>query len=169
MVAARAFRLRTAFPKLGAIIRLLGLTLLALMFPPAGQAGKSNASSGLQLFVTTLLSNSVAVIDTTTNQVSTTIPVGNSPKRLAMTPDGLKAYVANSGSDSVSVIDTVNRVCTKTVPTEHAGPQELTVTPDGSYVFVVHENSGYVVVIDTATDTLIQSIPVDGTNCRDLI
>ena len=45
------------------------------------------------------------MIDTATNTLSATIPVGASPFGVAVTPDGSKVYVANSFSDTVSVID----------------------------------------------------------------
>ena len=114
-------------------------------------------------------SDSVAVIDSATNQVVSQIPVGKSPIRLAMTPDGLKAYVSNTGASTVSVIDTLNRIVTATIPTGHPGPQEITVTPDGGRVFVVHQRSGYVAVIDTATDTLVRNVAIDGTEARDVL
>jgi YVTN family beta-propeller protein len=52
----------------------------------------------------------VSVIDTASNQVVATIPVGQRPWNMALTPDGKKLYVANGRSNSVSVIDTANRV-----------------------------------------------------------
>ena len=56
------------------------------------------ASSALaqSLFVTARYSNDVAVIDTSTNQVVTQIPVGTFPIRIAMTPNQLKAFVSNA-------------------------------------------------------------------------
>ena len=49
----------------------------------------------------------VSVIDTSTNTVIATIPVGKRPWNMALTPDGKKLYVANGRSNSVSVIDTI--------------------------------------------------------------
>ena len=48
------------------------------------------------------------VIDTASNQVTATIPVGKRPWNMAITPDGSKLYVANGRSNSVSVIDTAS-------------------------------------------------------------
>lgn len=121
---------------------LLSLALTWLALPLSAPTVASNTSYSPQLFVATTNSHSVAVIDSATDQVTATIPVGTHPIRLAMTPDGLKVYVSNTGSGSVSVIDTVNRIVTATIPTGHTGPQEITVTPDGGRVFVVHQNSG---------------------------
>jgi YVTN family beta-propeller protein len=51
----------------------------------------------------------VSVIDTASNQVVATVPVGQRPWNMALTPDGKKLYVANGRSNSVTVIDTASR------------------------------------------------------------
>ena len=48
----------------------------------------------------------MSVIDTASNRVVATVPVGQRPWNMALTPDGRKLYVANGRSNSVSVIDT---------------------------------------------------------------
>ena len=152
-------------------LALLTLALTWFALPPSAPADASNTANIPQLFVVTTLSNSVAVIDSATKQVTTKIPVGMNPLRLAMTPDGLKAYVSNGQSGTVSVIDTVNRSVTVTIPTLHGNPQEITVSPDGGRVFVVHQSpgGGFVTVINTATDSLITNVPVPGNNARDVL
>jgi YVTN family beta-propeller protein len=45
-----------------------------------------------------------------------TIPVGQRPWNMALTPDGKKLYVANGRSNSVSVIDTAKRVKLRDIP-----------------------------------------------------
>ncbi len=57
----------------------------------------------------------VSVIDTATNNVTTTVPGGNNPWRIAVTPDGTKIYVANEGSNNVYVIDTATNTVTNKV------------------------------------------------------
>ena len=49
--------------------------------------------------------NEVAVLDTQTNSVITTVPVGTRPYALAVKPDGSEIYVPNHDSGTVSVID----------------------------------------------------------------
>jgi YVTN family beta-propeller protein len=58
----------------------------------------------------------VSVIDTNTNTVSATIPVGNGPEGLAVTADGKKIYVANVWDNSVSVINAATNTVVKTIP-----------------------------------------------------
>jgi YVTN family beta-propeller protein len=47
----------------------------------------------------------VSVIDTASNSVTATIPVGQRPWNMALTPDGTKLYVACGRSGAVTVID----------------------------------------------------------------
>jgi len=48
----------------------------------------------------------VTAFDAKTLESLGTIPVGQRPGTMALTPDGSKLYVANGRSNSVSVIDT---------------------------------------------------------------
>jgi len=50
------------------------------------------------------------VIDENTQAVVATIPVGEQPVGVAITPDGRLVYVANSGDGTISAIDTTSNV-----------------------------------------------------------
>ena len=63
-----------------------------------------------------LLRTIVAVLDTATNTVTATVPVGLSPFDLAVTPNGASVYVTNGNSGTVSVIDTTTNTVTATIP-----------------------------------------------------
>jgi YVTN family beta-propeller protein len=60
--------------------------------------------------------NSVSEIDTATNTISATIPIGNGSVGVAVKPDGSKVYVANEGADTVSVINTGTNTVIATIP-----------------------------------------------------
>ena len=57
------------------------------------------------VFISNGKDGTVSAIDTATNKVVATIPVGKRPWNMAITPDGKKLYVANGRSNSVTVID----------------------------------------------------------------
>ncbi len=80
-------------------------------------------------------SSSVSVIDTATNTVVATVPVGSGPFGLEVTPDGAFVYVANVGSNSVSVIDTATNAVMATVPVGDF-PRAVALTPPGAFVYV---------------------------------
>jgi YVTN family beta-propeller protein len=83
-------------------------------------------------YVTNRDSNTVSVIDTATNTVTATIPVGGGPIGVAVTSDGSKVYVANASSNSVSVIGTATNTVIATIPVNATPPIGVAVTPDGS-------------------------------------
>ena len=106
-----------------------------------------------------LNSNTVSEINTTTDTVTDTMPVGSGPHGVAVTPDGTKLYVSNAFSDNVSVIDTTTNTLITTIA---AGdyPDGVSITPDGTKLYVVNNDSNDVSVIDTATNTVIDTVPV---------
>jgi YVTN family beta-propeller protein len=60
---------------------------------------------GTQAFVTDMNSNSVAVVDTATDQVTANLPAGGLPASVGITPDGSEAFVGNILSGDATVID----------------------------------------------------------------
>jgi YVTN family beta-propeller protein len=124
----------------------------------------------------------VSRIDTTKaltdpgHAVVKTIPVGNNPAGVAITPDGRWAYVTNSQglrgtlptTGDVSVIDTKDDA----VDTVQVGnnPFGVAITPDGRFAYVANSQGvagsdapavpGDVSVIDTGTHAVLKTIPV---------
>ncbi|WP_371068346.1 YncE family protein, partial [Salmonella enterica] len=84
-------------------------------------------------YVPNALNGNVSVIDTATNTVVATIPVGSNPQGAAVHPSGGLVYVVNAGSNSVSVIDTASNTVMTTVPVG-SNPQGAAVHPLGTFV-----------------------------------
>jgi YVTN family beta-propeller protein len=109
------------------------------------------------VFVTNYLDNSVSVIDTRTQKLIATIPVGVNPRGIATTPSGDAIYVTNVGEGTVSIIDSATLTVINTI-TVGAIPWQIIITPDGTMAFVSNSMSGTVSVIDTASDKVIKTI-----------
>ncbi len=119
----------------------------------------------------------VAVIDTSTNQVLTQIPVGTGayPIRIAITNDLLKAFISDNHTASISVLDTVAKTNVATIPVERE-PGETTITPNGTQLWVVHQlplendpNHSPVEVIDTVTNQVITTVLIPGQGAKALL
>ena len=97
--------IEVAFTRRGVRMRrsFAAITALACLVAPASVLAEN-------AYITNLVSANVSVIDTATNTVIATIPVGSFPLGVAVTPDGRKVYVANSGSNNVFVIDTASNL-----------------------------------------------------------
>jgi YVTN family beta-propeller protein len=107
-------------------------------------------------------SGTVSVINTSTNTVTATIPVG-SPSGVAISPDGSFAYVTGIGEGGpVSVINTKTFAVTATI-TVGAFPVGVAISPDGSFAYVTNSGGNTVSVIKTSTNTVTATISVGNT------
>ncbi|MEV6766916.1 protein kinase [Streptomyces sp. NPDC051105] len=89
-----------------------------------------------------------------------TIPVGEGPEGVAVSPDGLRLYVTNTAGNSVSVINTAtNQAEGAPIPANH--PEGVAVSPDGQQAYVAQP--GGVSTIDTITNhTVGKTLPANG-------
>ena len=120
------------------------------------------------------LDGSVAVVDTTNNNITTEVTVGSNPVAMAETPDGTKLYVANQGDSTLSAFNTKPSIATRTIcdPTGKICPPPLSAAPiwisarsDSQQVFVLESNGTLAYLntgltgIDTFTETGITVPP----------
>lgn len=101
-------------------------------------------------------SNTVSVVDLTTQQPVATIPVGRSPFGVVA---GERVYVGNLDDGTVSVIDPDTRTVRRTIAVG-GRPFGLTLDDPGARLYVSNGNTGRVSVIDTVTESVIATIPV---------
>lgn len=106
-------------------------------------------------------SNTVSVINTSTNAVIKSIPVGMYPFGEALSPDGSTLYVTNSSSSNVSVISTLSNTVIATIPVG-SFPTGVAVSADGNHVFISNSGSGTVSVINAATNQFEFNVQVGG-------
>jgi YVTN family beta-propeller protein len=90
--------------------------------------GVAITPDGSRAYVTLNALNIVSVIDTATNAVVATIPVGLSPIGVAITPNGRQAYVSDDRSNTLSVVDTATNTVTATLKVG-VGPNAIAITP----------------------------------------
>ncbi|HEY3825148.1 MAG TPA: YncE family protein, partial [Bryobacteraceae bacterium] len=103
----------------------------------------------------------LSVVNTVTNAITASIPVGATPVAAAINSAGTRVYVCNNGSSTVSVIDTSNNIVVATVPVGNS-PYYLAIHPAGTFVYVSSGSS--ISVIQAATNTVTVTIPTPGGN-----
>ena len=102
-----------------------------------------------KIYVVNENSNSVTVIDGTTNRTSTVL-TGSSPRALVINETSNKVYVANDSSNTITVIDGgTNR--TTSIPVG-SYPCALDVNPVTNKIYVSNYNSNSLTIIDGATN-----------------
>ncbi|MGH9602036.1 MAG: cytochrome D1 domain-containing protein [Terriglobales bacterium] len=100
--------------------------------------------------------NTVALLDDQTGALRKTLPTGEGPHEIAVSPDGRFAYIADSGAptkpgNTVTVLDLAKReVAAKCTLGEHQ-PHDLRVSADGKRLWAACAPTQSVVEIDAAT------------------
>jgi YVTN family beta-propeller protein len=108
-------------------------------------------------YITNSGDNLVAVIDTFTAAVITTVRVGNEPTGVAVNPAGTRVYVTNSGDSTVSVIDTSNHTVIAVVPVGGT-PNAVAVNATGTRAYVSNTTGNSVSVIETTNNTVVATV-----------
>ncbi len=127
---------------------------------PVGQAPKSAVMSpnNAFLYVTNSGSNSISVIDTNTQAVTTiSLNAGSKPTGIAVTPDGSSLFVINSALNSVSQVDLAKKSVAATFSVGQ-GPTSLAVTPDGLLLYVLNGTDNNIGVYDVLSLEKVQTI-----------
>ena len=71
--------------------------------------GLALSPDGTELWVTSLLDNSLYIYDVRTNKIVGRVQVGDGPNWVAFSPDGKYVCVSNTGTNDVSIIDVAAR------------------------------------------------------------
>ena len=95
-------------------------------------------------------SNSVSVMDTATNLVTATVPVGVRPYGVAVSPSGAAVYVTNADGGSVSVINASLNAVVATIPLG-VGPDGIAVNPTRPALYVTDNLGNSMYVVSTVT------------------
>lgn len=84
-----------------------------------------------------------------------TIPVGNIPEGIAITPNNQKVYVTNALDNTISVIDTrTNKVLGQPIQVGNY-PANIAIMSNGQRAYVTNYDEGSFSVINTISDTII--------------
>jgi DNA-binding beta-propeller fold protein YncE len=115
------------------------------------------------LYVTTELTNSIAIIDPGTFKILDFIPTGQSESHmLVIDSEGRYGYTANVGPGTVSVIDLREKKVVKIIPVSKV-TQRIAISPDDRWVFTADQTKPQLAVIDTKKNEIAKWIELPGT------
>ncbi|WP_433132464.1 YncE family protein [Micromonospora sp. CA-240977] len=102
-------------------------------------------------------SNTVGIVDTTTNKVVNHTDVGRAAHEGSFISDGKQFWVADRGRDTVTIVDTVRGGVIAEV---HGGqiPSKVVMSPDGRRAYVNHITLPEITVIDVASRRVVDHI-----------
>ena len=119
------------------------------------------------LAVVSVGSNSVTLIDTSTNKVKGTIYVGRSPHEAFFTPDGRELWITVRGENYVSVIDPALMKEMRRIQMAD-GPGMTAFGPDGRYGFVCSSFNPELAVVDVASHRIVKRLPQASPFCPNI-
>ena len=137
------------------------LLLLTSVASTGGTYPTAASPDGTTVYATDFGTDTVSFIDTTSNTVTSTVPVGISPNSACISPNGINLYVSNFNGDSVSVVNTTTRSLTATISLPTTNPVNCVVSPDGKTLYVTHDPQAAVTEISTLTNAVTQTITVN--------
>src|SRR5688572_6026732 len=156
--------------------RHLGVLFLAACMTEEPRPAADDASS--LIYVSNEDSNDISVIDTRTDSVVATIPVGRRPRGILVSPDGRIVYVALSGSpkappgvdestlppadktkDGIAAVDITTRQLRATYP-GGSDPEAFAISPDHRTIYVSNEDVGMASALDVETGQVAYSLRV---------
>jgi YVTN family beta-propeller protein len=117
---------------------------------------------GFLAYVTNFSSGDISVIDVISQTVINTLPVGNDPNGIVLSPTGDIAYIANNdcNNGTVTVVDLVTESIIASIPVTRC-VRGIDLTPDGLFAYVTSDVApGVVSIINTTTHTVSGTIPV---------
>lgn len=113
---------------------------------------------GAKVYVASMDTGSVLVIDTASDTIAHTIEVGAKPAGLAVTPDGKLLVVAVGGTNEAVIVDVASDTITRHVPVGQA--HASCIADNWAYVGSQVTTSPAIVAIDLRGDA-VRSYPVD--------
>jgi YVTN family beta-propeller protein len=122
--------------------------------------GLALSPDGTELWVTSLLDNSIYVYEVKANKITGRVQVGDGPNWVTFSPDGKYVCVSNTGTDDVSIIDVRARREVKRVKVGKAPKRVVAAVLGGSEGLTTgHLNHGGVASI-TSTHRVWTSAPL---------
>ncbi|MCS7166816.1 MAG: c-type cytochrome [Gemmatales bacterium] len=140
------------------------LVSLWLLLPALGFAGSSNSlmdvrPDGRMLLVANTDSGTVSIVDLSTRQLITEIPVGEKPEGVTWIGNGPLAAVTIYWTDELVFLDTEQRHILARIKVSNE-PYGIVASRDGRRLWVTHDYWGTVSEIDVAARKVIREFPV---------
>ncbi|HUK25602.1 MAG TPA: YncE family protein [Terriglobales bacterium] len=134
-------------------------TVSTISLPTGSQPVFVASQENAHVYVANAGTNSVDVIATGNNIVTSFVPTGANPVAVVETPDAKKVYAVNQGDGTVTSINTLDDSVNPPISVG-AAPVLAAVRSDSARLYVLNSGDGTVTAIDTATDAVLSTTPV---------
>lgn len=124
-----------------------------------GQSPAGIVSGTSHAYVANRESDSVSIIDLATLEVAATVPVGDAPFAIALSPDEAQVLVANVRSSDMSVIEARDPDAVGTIKTGSL-PYGIGFSPSGDRIVVANQQSGTVSIFARPGFELLHTVRI---------
>ncbi len=138
---------------------VLAAATIAALFTPAA------ASAADIVLVANKRDNTLTILDAAAGQLLATLPTGDGPHEVAVSPDGRTAVVTNYGGQggpgsSLTIVDLATRAVTATISLgEYRRPHGAAFLGSNTLVAVTSETNQAVVIVDLERGAVTGAIP----------
>ena len=101
-----------------------------------------------RLYLSDQTANALVVVDTAKGQVIATIPLGDSPEAIYLSPDGKWLSAAIEENDQVIIVDTAALKVDRRIRMKGKNPEHAVWSPDGRWLYVSAEEADSVDIVD---------------------
>ena len=108
------------------------------------------------LYISNEKDNTLSVIDTATDEVIKTIPVGKRPRGIVLSKDFSKLYICASDSNTVQVLDIKSGALLPNTLPSGDDPEQFDLAPNNKHLYIANENDAAVTVVDTDSRTVVK-------------
>jgi YVTN family beta-propeller protein len=144
-----------------------GLCRIFCLVLVLASSGFSAEKGGTLIYVASLDSGVLSIIDPGTRTVIKTISAGTNPRSIVVALDRRTCYVADEAAGAVVVVDSERGAAVATIAVG-SNPRRLALSPDNARLYVANSGSGTVSVIDTARNVVTDTWRV-GSNPADIL
>ena len=108
------------------------------------------------LYVSSVATNKITAVSTSTNTVLKSYEVGGKPQSIALSPDRTLLYIASeaAGFEVLHLDNGIRNIAANVSP----GAVGLALSPDGTRVYLTNPSLGLVYIIDPATRTVVKTL-----------
>jgi YVTN family beta-propeller protein len=116
-----------------------------------------------RIFTANIGGNTISIFERGQNPLAwnlTSVPVGQGPEGIDLSPDGKEIWTAHSRDGGVSIIDVSTKRVTATLDLRTRRSNRIKLTPDGRLALVTDLDAGELVVVDAPGRKEIKRIPM---------
>ncbi len=118
-----------------------------------------------KLYITSEDTGMLVIVEADSGKQLASIPVGEEPEGIDLTPDGRFAYVTSESDNTVAIVDTEAETVVKRISVGER-PRNTAFSPNGLKAYVPGESDGTVTVIDTNRQVVLRTMSLKDDNFR---